>query len=79
MNETISIFVYMYYTTITKEVFLGGGTFFFLREKRLGGEYHIMTFAFIYMYIALIQKACLKHIKEMFKVDWLINVLFLVY
>lgn len=29
VNETISIFVYMYYTTITKEVFFGGGTFFF--------------------------------------------------
>lgn len=70
----------MYYTTITKEVFFWGGALFFFKGKRdWGGEYHIMTFAFIYMYIALIQKACLKHIKEMFKVDWLINVLFLVY
>lgn len=63
----------MYYTTITKEVFFGGeGAFFFFKGKRDGGggEYHIMTFAFIYMYIALIQKACLKHIKDMFKVYW---------
>lgn len=65
-------FQYLYLCTILQLqrrfcFFLGGG----VEGKEMGGgEYHIMTFAFIYMYIALIQKACLKHIKDMFKVYW---------
>lgn len=49
MNETISIFVSMYYTTITKEVFfLGGG----VEGKEMGGgriSHHDICF-YIHVY-----------------------------
>lgn len=51
VNETISIFVYMYYTTITKEVFFGGGALFFFKGKRDWGEnitsWHLLLYTCI--------------------------------
>lgn len=43
----------MYYTTITKEVFFGGGALFFLKGKEIGGRishhdicYYIHVYSF---------------------------------